>query len=88
MSIFEQIEDECDRLFQIGKIPLVIRLGKKQMSAFIEELMIQQDIPEFDKNSVREEIEDSEIIINDEVRVVATENDDELTIETTTVVFH
>ena len=87
-SIFEQIEDECDKLFQVGKMPKIIRLGKRQMHQFIEELMDQQDIPQYDRNNVRQEMEDSDIIINDDVQIVATDNEDELTIETKPTMFH
>jgi hypothetical protein len=78
-SLFDTLEDECDRLLkQEGKVPQAIFLGKKQTEMFINELMDMQETPESDRKEMREFFLKCETIINDDVNVIFTDKEDEM----------
>lgn len=82
MKIFDKIESEADRLMkQEGKFMNIVYLGKKEWNDFVEELLDLQETPENLKANGRHRISESDIIINDDVRVIPTEKDSEFRVE-------
>ena len=79
MKIFDRIEEEADRLMtQEGKMMKAVYLGKKEWAEFLEELLDLQKTPPKSRAYARQELLTSAIVINDDVRVLESDNESEL----------
>ena len=78
MNIFEQIEDEMAKMVLKKQEPAVVYLGKKQMKEFAQSV---SDMAIEDGEFISpEDVMMHEITIADDVKVIATKNEDELRI--------
>lgn len=82
MKIFDRIEAECEKLMkQDGRTPQAFYLGKREWIDFVEELLDLQETPDTLKSLGRQKIAESDIIINDDVRVIPTDRETEFRVE-------
>lgn len=78
-KIFDQIENEAERLMKIeGKTMKAVYLGKKEFAMLVEELMEIQETPNNLKADARQVMAESDIVINDDVRIIPTNKDTEM----------
>jgi PHD/YefM family antitoxin component YafN of YafNO toxin-antitoxin module len=79
IKIFDQIENEADRLMKKeGRGMKAVYLGKKEFAMLVEELMDIQETPENLKANTRQAMAEADIVINDDVKIIPTNKDTEL----------
>ena len=83
-TVLDQIEDKCEELMsKQGRLPKIIFLGKVQQTGFIEEMLDLNGVTDpSERIKGTRQIRSSDIVVNDDVKVIFTNSEDELRIET------
>ena len=82
-KVLDQIEDKCEELMsKQGRLPKIIFLGKIQQKGFIEEMLDLNGITDIaERLEGADQMRSSDILVNDDVRVIFTNAEDELRID-------
>ena len=82
-AVMDQIEDQCDELMRKqGRFPKIIYLGKLQQDGFIEEMLTLQNVTDVNERlEGAKQMREADIVVNEDVRVIFTDSEDEIRIE-------